>query len=248
VTRGPAELLLVSTIVAGAAMVKGAIGFGFPLIGVPLVSIVLGPRAAVPVIAIPTLLSNVILITRSRPSGRAGPFVVVLAALAVGTVTGALLIKALDARVLSVLVGATTLLYVAATALRLTVLVPPAVGTRAAPFVGFAAGAMGGATGIFAPLLVSYLHLLRLAKREFVFWITVMFSVSNVAQVASYFHLGLYAGPVLGTALVTCLPMAAGTWLGLALQDRLNQEAFGRAVLAIVFLASLNLLVRGLLG
>ncbi|HKX16614.1 MAG TPA: hypothetical protein VJT33_01200, partial [bacterium] len=96
-------------------------------------------------------------------------------------------------------------------------------------------------------LLASYLHLLHMAKRDFVFWITIMFFVSNVVQVASYAHLGLYAGSVLTLALIGCVPMAIGTWSGMVLQDRLDPEVFGRIVLGIVFVASVNLLVRGLL-
>jgi uncharacterized membrane protein YfcA len=68
----------------------------------------------------------------------------------------------------------------------------------------------------------------------------------NIAQVLSYLRLGLYAGPVLQMALWACLPMAAGTLAGLALQDRLQQHGFERLVLGVVSLASLNLLGRSL--
>lgn len=241
------QLLLISVVIAGAAMVKGAIGFGFPLVGIPLLSAIIGPRAAVPVIAVPTLLSNFIMVSRGTSSRASTHLILTLAGLAVGTLAGAAVITALDPRSLSVLVGAVTLGYVLATVFRLTALVPEAAGRRAAPVVGLAAGVLGGATGIFAPLLASYLHLLHMAKREFVFWITMMFFVSNIVQVASYAHLGLYAGQVLLLALIGCIPMAIGTWSGMALQDRLDPDVFGRVVLAIVFIASLNLLVRGLL-
>jgi len=176
-----------------------------------------------------------------------GHLLLALAGLAVGTLAGAAAIKALDPRWLSVLVGVVTLSYVVATAIRLTALVTEVAGRRAAPVVGLAAGLLGGATGIFAPLLASYLHLLHMAKREFIFWITMMFFVSNIVQVVSYAHLGLYAGQVLLLALIGCVPMAIGTWSGMALQDRLVPEIFGRIVLGIVFIASLNLLVRGLI-
>jgi uncharacterized protein len=197
------------------------------------------------VMAVPTLLSNVIMVGRGTASPVRVHLLLAIAGLAVGTLLGAAVFKALDPRWLSVLVGAVALGYVLATAFRLTALVPEAAGRRAAPVVGLAAGLMGGATGIFAPLLASYLHLLRLAKRDFVFWLTMMFFVSNVVQVASYAHLGLYAGQVLTLAVIACVPMAIGTWSGLALQDRLDPEAFGRIVLGIVFVAALSLLVRG---
>jgi hypothetical protein len=243
----PAQLLLISAVIAGAAMIKGTMGFGFPLVGIPLLSAIIGARAAVPVIAVPTLLSNFIMVSRGSASRASAHLLLAIAGLAVGTLAGAAVIKVLDPRMLSVLVGAVTLGYVLATAFRLTALVPEAAGRRAAPVVGLAAGVLGGATGIFAPLLASYLHLLHMAKRDFVFWLTIMFFVSNIVQVASYAHLGLYAGQVLLLALIGCVPMAIGTWSGLVLQDRIDPEVFGRIVLGIVFIASLNLLVRGLL-
>jgi hypothetical protein len=243
----PAQLLLISAVIAGAAMIKGTMGFGFPLVGIPLLSAIIGARAAVPVIAVPTLLSNFIMVSRGSASRASAHLLLAIAGLAVGTLAGAAVIKVLDPRMLSVLVGAVTLGYVLATAFRLTALVPEAAGRRAAPVVGLAAGVLGGATGIFAPLLASYLHLLHMAKRDFVFWLTIMFFVSNIVQVASYAHLGLSAGQVLLLALIGCVPMAIGTWSGLVLQDRIDPEVFGRIVLGIVFIASLNLLVRGLL-
>jgi uncharacterized membrane protein YfcA len=246
VSHDPLGLLLAALIVAGAAAVKGTIGFGFPLIAVPLLSTILGPRIAVPVVAIPTLLSNVFLISRGGFSRATASLAMVLAGITLGTLVGAMLITILEPRVLSVLVGAVALLYVLAAAFRLTVMIPPAAGMSAAPAVGILAGVMGGLTGISSPLLASYLHLLRVDKREFVFWITIMFFVGNVVQVASYAGLGLYAGPVLSASLLACLPMAAGTLSGIALQDRLHPATFSRVVLAIVFLASLNLLARSL--
>jgi uncharacterized membrane protein YfcA len=241
------RLLLICVVIAGAAMVKGAIGFGFPLVGIPILSAIIGPRAAVPMIAVPTLLSNFMMVSRGSGSRASAHLLLALGGLAVGTLAGAAVIKALDPRSLSVLVGVVALAYVIATALRLTALVPEGAGRRAAPVVGLAAGLLGGATGIFAPLLASYLHLLHMAKRDFVFWITIMFFVSNIVQIASYAHLGLYGGQVLLLALIGCVPMAIGTWSGMALQERMDPEVFGRIVLGIVFLASLNLIARGLL-
>jgi uncharacterized membrane protein YfcA len=56
-------------VVCGASMLKGAIGFGFPLVAVPLLSTIIGPRVAIPVVAIPTLLSNFLVIRRGGAGG-----------------------------------------------------------------------------------------------------------------------------------------------------------------------------------
>jgi len=241
------RLLAAAAIVGVASMIKGTIGFGFPLLAVPLLSTIMGPRMAIPVVAIPTLFSNFLVIRRGGAGGLAGALWTVLAATAVGTVSGALLLGSLNPRLVSGLVGLVAILYVLATALRLTLKVSEASVRQVGPVFGVLAGLMGGATGISSPLFASYLHLLRLEKRQFVFWITMMFFVVNIAQIATYFRLGLYAGPVLTVALLACVPMAIGTVAGLAVHDRLEPRLFERIVLAVVFVASLNLMVRSLL-
>ena len=244
-TYGVPQLAAAAVIVCGASMLKGAIGFGFPLVAIPLLSMIMGPRVAIPVVAFPTLLSNALVLRRGGAGGAAA-MIPVLAAIALGTPAGALLIRALDPRLLSALIGAVAMLYVLAIASRLTLKIPQGASRRAGPVIGLLAGVMGGATGISSPLLAIYLHFLRFEKRQFVFWMTVMFFVVNVAQVISYLRLGLYAGPMLRMALWACLPMALGTLAGLALQDRIQQRAFERLVLVVVSLASLYLLGRGL--
>src|SRR3972149_1333296 len=49
-------------IVFGAATVKGVAGLGFPLITVPLVANIVGPHAAVVIIAVPTVASNLFMV------------------------------------------------------------------------------------------------------------------------------------------------------------------------------------------
>lgn len=240
------RLLSAAAVVCVASMIKGAIGFGFPLVAVPLLSALMGPRVAIPVVAIPTLLSNVLVVRRGGAGSAAGAPWTVLAGAGAGTLAGALLLGSLNPRLVSGIVGAVAILYVLGVTLRLTVRVPPASVRQVGLVFGVVAGLMGGATGISSPLIASYLHLLRLEKREFVFWITMTFFVVNIVQVATYFRLGLYAGPVLAMALLACVPMLIGTLAGLALQDRLEPRLFERIVLAVVFAASLNLLVRSL--
>lgn len=240
------RLLSVSIVVCVSAMVKGAIGFGFPLLAVPLLSAIMGPKVAIPVVAIPTLMSNFLVVRRGGAGQASGALWALLAGTAVGTVAGALLLGAVNPKLAAGLVGGVAVLYVVATALRLTLRVPASTVRRAGPAFGLLAGLMGGATGISSPLLASYLHMLRVEKREFVFWITMTFFVVNIVQVATYFRLGLYEGPVLTTALLACAPMAIGTVAGLALQDRLDPKWFERIVLAVVFVASVNLIARSL--
>ena len=99
--------------VAVAAFVKGAIGFGYPLIATPLLAFATDVRTAVAVLVIPNILMDVAQMIR-RPGlvaalRRHAPL---LAAGIVGTVVGTQFLAALSTRALLLTLGVTLLVFV----------------------------------------------------------------------------------------------------------------------------------------
>lgn len=235
-------------VVAFATAVKTALGFGFPLIAVPLSALLIGARTAVVLIAIPVLFSNLLILLRGGGTrDELRQFWTMLAGVIIGTVIGAQFLGVLDPGLLTLIVGVTTLAFaVVALAGGL-----PAVSRRArvyaGPLVGLASGVMGGTTGIFAPLIAAYVHSLRVDKRAFVFWLTASFFLGGVTQALSYYRLGLYAGSIALYSLAACLPVLVGTKIGFWLQDRLDAETFRRFVLGLILVSGASLILRQLL-
>lgn len=239
---------LVLVVVAFASAVKGALGFGFPLIAVPLSANLIGTRTAVILIAVSVVFSNFLILFRG--GGKAAElrrFAGMLAGVIVGTVIGAQFLRRLDPGVLSLIVGVTVLFVAGFGLLNKTPTFSPGAEQIAGPAVGLAAGLMGGTTGIFAPLIAAYAQSLQLDKRAFVFWLTASFFVGGAVQVLSYYQLGLYNRMVLLYAVATFVPVVVGTQAGFWIQDRLPPERFRRLVLALVLASGLNLIVRQLL-
>jgi len=80
-----------------------------------------------------------------------------------------------------------------------------------------------------------------------VFWLTASFFAGGVAQVLSYYRLGLYSTMLLIYAVVTFVPVVVGTLIGFWIQDRLPSARFRRLVLLLVLASGLNLVLRQLL-
>ncbi len=231
-----------------ASAVKGTLGFGFPLLAVPIAANLLGARTAIVLIALPALFGNLLMFARG--GGRLAQvrqFAGLLAAVIVGAAIGAQFLHRLNPGALAIVVGITVLLFAAFGLFERTPTISRQAQAFAGPLVGLVTGIMGGTTAIFAPVVTAYLHALRLEKREFVFWLTAAFLVGGTSQVITYYHLGLYAQPMVSYALVACLPVIAGTRLGFWIQDRLRPELFRRAVLLLVLASALNLIVRQLI-
>jgi len=241
------QLALVLLAVGFAAFVKGFVGFGFPLIGVPMLALLVDPRTAVIAVSIPTLLSNAFVLVRGTVPWtgvrRALPFLLPLVASAV---LGATLLPRLDPRILSVVIGVVSALFAVLSLVRVKLHLTPARERFASPAMGILCGVTGGATGIYGPLVALHLHALGFDKWAFVYVISFVLLLATLAQNLTYATLGLYTAEAIGYGLLACLPMLVGVELGMRVHRLAALPLFNYGVLAVILLSSLNLIVRSL--
>jgi len=236
---------VVLVVVALASAVKSALGFGFPLISVPIAANLIGARTAVVLIAVPVVVTNLAILLRGGGTGaQLRRFGSLLAGVLAGTILGARLLGRLDPRWADLAVGGAAVVFAALSLLERVPPISPRVQAYAGPVVGLVSGVMGGTTGIFAPLIAAYVHALQVDKRAFVFWLTASFLLGGVAQTATYYRLGLYTGALPVYAALACVPALVGMQLGFWVQDRLSARVFRRAVLLLVLASAVNLLAR----
>ena len=241
------RLALVLLVILGSAIVKGAIGFGFPLIAVPLIANILDPRTAVIILSLASLFGNIWVSLQGGGSRatfrRIAP---TLGGLIVGTIAGALLLANVDAALLGIFVGIGALVFALTSTLKPDLAVPARLERYLALPMGLLGGVLGGSTSIFAPAIASYLHALHLDQREFVFFVTMLYVVGGAVQVTSYATLGLYDARILVIVVASCIPNAIGLTIGSRLLVRLDPRLFRRLVVVVICLSGLSLVARGL--
>lgn len=243
----PVRVVLILLTVLGGAVVKGAIGFGFPLVTAPLLAATWDARHAVLLISLANLFNNVGVSVRGGGScatfRRLAP---TFAGLIVGVVIGALLLATLDATTLALVVGIAAVAFALVALLKPDLAVPPHLERYLALPMGLAGGILSGATGIAGPAIVSYLFALQLDKREMVYFLCLLYVVAAIVQVASFVQLGLYDATTLAVGLLSCVPNALGVAIGLRIQDRIDQALFRRIVVMVIGLTGSSLVLRGL--
>jgi uncharacterized protein len=241
------QLVGIMLTILGAAIVKGAIGFGFPLIATPITSAIWDARHAVLVISLAGFANNVGITMRgggSRPTFRR--LIPTVAGLVVGTFVGSLLLASVDPNLLALIVGTAAVAFGLVSLLKPDLAVPPHLERYLALPMGLLGGLLGGSTGIFAPALASYTHALKLSKREFVFFMTLLLLVGTGVQVVSYWQLGLFDLTVMLVALLSCVPNFLGVSIGTRLQDRIDPILFRRMVIVVILVSGSSLVVRAL--
>jgi uncharacterized membrane protein YfcA len=223
-----------------AALIKGAIGFGFPTLGTPLLSLVMDVKAAVVVLILPNIVMDGIQFARrGAPMATVRRFAVLLAFGAVGTVVGTRLLVALSSTAATLILGAFIVAFVTLSATGATPRVPRRWEPWLSPVAGLLAGIVGGITNVPGTPLVMYFHALGLGKHEFVSSVAFTFVVYKIIQLGAVSYYGLLTPSRVGTSLILTVVALGGFALGLKVQDRLEQRTFNRAVL--VFLGALGL-------
>lgn len=230
---------LLALAVAVAAFVKGAIGFGFPTLGTPLLALVVDVKTAFLVLIVPNIVMDGLQFVRSGAHGvTARRLLPLVATGAVGMVLGTHLLAMLSARTVMLILGGFILAFVALSVTRLSPRLPPGWEPWASPVAGFVAGVVGGITNVPGTPLVLYFYALELPKREFVSAVAFCFVVYKLVQLGAVTWYGLMSGPLLGWSLLLTVVALAAFALGLRVQDRMEPRTFNRVVL--VFLGALG--------
>ena len=236
-----------AAVVLVAAFIKGAIGFGFPALGTPLLSLAVDVKTAVVLLILPNIVMDGIqFVRRGTPLATVRRFGLLLASGGVGMVLGTRVLTLLSPRAATLILGLFVLAFVILNATGLSPKVPAHWEPWLSPPAGFVAGVIGGVTNAPAPALVLYFHGIGLSKHDFISSVAFTFFFYKLVQLGAVTWYGLLPWSLLWVSMALTGVALAGFAVGLRVQDRLDQRTFTRAVL--VFLAVLGawLLIRGL--
>lgn len=230
-------LLPVAAVVLVSSAVQSATGFGFSIVAVPFLVVLLGVRDGVVVNLVLSMVANAAVTARVRRHSSI-PLVRQMAFGSVfGIVPGMVLLHHADVRLLKagIAVIVTLVAVVLLTGARFRFRPRRAGGIT----TGVASGFLAGSVGLGGPPLTVYLAGLDLGKERYRATMSVYFTVLNVVLVpAQVVVSGSFA--VVAWALFALPAVAAGGWLGERVFRRLGESWFIRVVTLVVLSAGLG--------
>lgn len=231
------------------ALVKGAFGGGFGLIGIPLLSLTMDPISAGAIIAPLFIPMDLVALRYFPPRTWSKPDIVILVpTLIAGIALGTAMLALLDARLVSIGIAVVALAFSAQWyAGGQRIVAAPRKGWHAA-----IAGTVSGITTMVAhsggPPLAVYLLRLGLAKEVFVGTATIFFLFGNFFKLWPWLYLGQPTA-AMWTLIAICTPIAMfGVWLGWRIHKHLDQRRMYQGCYALLVLASIKLLWDGVRG
>jgi uncharacterized membrane protein YfcA len=224
---------LIAVFIAG--ITKGLTGFGFSLVAVPILVVLLGPRTGVPVIVLLNSFTNVFLFLSCRKDAelrRIGPLIIA----GISTVpVGMLLLLALDANAVKLIAGCAIVLFAVAF---LAGFQRPIRRERwGLASAGLMSGTLNGLISTGGPPVILFLTNQGVTKHVFRASLITYFLFLNLATVPIFTAGGLVTLSV-ATYAATFLPaLIIGALIGAKLLKRVPERVFRIITLLIVMIA-----------
>ncbi len=247
---GPGALALSFAITALAGIVKGMVGFALPMIIVAGLGMFLPAELVLAGLILPTLATNGIQALRHGPRvalASVRRFGLFLGVGLIFLVASAQLVRSVSDATFFLMIGIPvsffSLIQLAGVGFTLR---EPSKWIEA--LVGAVAGFIGGLSGIWGPPTVAYLTALNTPKAEQMRVQGVIYGLGALALLGAHISSGVLRIATLPLSIALVVPAMLGMWVGGRLQDRIDQKTFRKVTLAVLLVAGLNLVRRGLTG
>jgi uncharacterized membrane protein YfcA len=232
-------LLIVGTVFF-AACVQSISGFGFALIVMPLLSMVVGLQTAAPLVALAALTLYAVNLIRYRQAVDVRRVLRLGVACAFGVPVGIWALANVDEFAVKRLMG---LVLVAYAVYKLSN--PAALYLRSdrwAYLIGFIAGCMGGAYNAPGPPLVVYGSLRQWPRDEFRATLQAFFFINGVLTVSSH-YVAHHLTATVWTFYAYAVPaFLLGVLAGSRIDERLNRDRFCTIVTVMILVLGLSLI------
>ena len=233
----------VAAIVAAAAVAQGLSGFGFSLISIPLLSLVVPVKAAIVGGAFLGLVQSGLVVSRDhRHIDRRSATVLVLAALA-GMPIGLFVITRVREEPLQVVIAVTVLVFTALLWRRVRL---PTDSLPAEVGVGFTSGMLSTSTGMSGPPLVIALQARGVPPSAFRATLATVFVSGSAISLLLFWSRGLVTADAVKVAAAGLPGLLIGILVGELAFRRVDHERF-RAIVLVLLVASAVLALVGAL-
>ena len=236
-------IVIVTSAYFTAAFLKGITGLGFSTICLGLLAAVIDLRLAIPLMLIPSLSSNVLVMVDAgnfRPAlTRFWPlFLAALPAIGVGL----WFLTHFDSSWGRSALGVVLLVYGLWGFWTRPLVLPSSWERRLRVPVGVVTGFVNGWTGSQVMPVLPFLMSLGLPRELFVQAINISFTASTVVMAAGLWYSGLLDWSRIALSAFGVLPVAIGIWLGGKIRRRIPEALFRKLVMLLLIGLGVGLL------
>ena len=248
-----ADSLFVLMAVFLGCFVKGALGFGLPLIATPIMMFVLPLPEIVAILLLPIAIANLYQIWLNRAHWRIlKKFWPLIAASTLIMLIGAPIMVFLDGNFLGILIGLMIFLHALLSGLPLSLLQAPSVAHKTMQKMiipaGVISGILGSLTSMYSFPSLQLMLMMRVPKDDLNLLLGAFLSLGYIALWIGILKTGFPVGNTLTLSALMMIPAVAAQQVGHIARRNISEAAFRHFVHFALACAGLMLIVEGSSG
>lgn len=242
----PTIILIIILAVLAGGIVKGTIGFGMPMVALPIIAFVIPATTAMIILCAPILLTNFLQI-KFKQGVSSYRFLPMFISLIIGLIVGARLILEININTITQIIAVSIIFAALVNCFGIKITSINQKKEKAITIIiGFGSGILGGLSTFYGPPMLAYLVAADLPKEKFVRTVSTMYFIGSFPLYGSLIYYGFATSLDLIVSLILIIPAYIAQQLGTKIRDKINQKQFRMCILITLIILGFSLLIKTL--
>ena len=234
---------IILAVLAGG-LIKGTLGFGMPMVALPIIAFVIPATTAMIILCAPILLTNFLQI-KFKQGISSYRFLPMILCLIIGLLVGARLILEINLNTITQIIAISIIFAALINCFGFKIQNPKKSRERViTSIIGFGSGILGGLSTFYGPPMLAYLVASDLPKEKFVRTVSVMYFVGSFPLYGSLIYYGFATKQDIIMSVFLILPAFISQQIGTRIRDKINQKQFRICILVTLIILGISLFIK----
>lgn len=240
----PSIVLVIILAVLAGGLVKGTLGFGMPMVALPIIAFIIPPTTAMILLCAPIFLTNFLQI-KFKEGVSSYRFLPMFISLVVGLIIGARLILEININTITQIIAVSIIFAALVNCFGFKINnINQNYEKIITTIIGFGSGILGGLSTFYGPPMLAYLVAVDLPKEKFVRTVSTMYFIGSFPLYGSLIYYGFATKEDLIFSLILIIPAFISQQIGTKIRDKINHKQFRNLVLSTLIILGISLFLK----
>ena len=240
----PIIVVIIILAVLAGGLIKGTLGFGMPMVALPIIAFIIPATTAMIILCAPILLTNFLQI-KFKQGISSYRFLPMILCLIIGLLVGARLILEINLNTITQIIAISIVFAALINCFGFKIQNPKKSRERViTSIIGFGSGILGGLSTFYGPPMLAYLVASDLPKEKFVRTVSVMYFVGSFPLYGSLIYYGFATKQDIIMSVFLILPAFISQQIGTRIRDKINQKQFRICILVTLIILGISLFIK----
>jgi len=240
----PTIVVIIILAVLAGGLIKGTLGFGMPMVALPIIAFIVPATTAMILLCAPIFLTNFLQI-KFKQGISSYRFLPMFLSLVIGLVIGARLILEINLNTITQIIAISIIFAALVNCFGFKIINIKEFHEKIiTTIIGFGSGILGGLSTFYGPPMLAYIVAVDLPKEKFIRTVSTMYFIGSFPLYGSLIYYGFATKQDLIFSLLLIIPAYIAQQIGTKIRDKINQDQFRTCILVTLIILGVSLFIK----